>query len=256
MADVEIQVYIPERETEPVYGRKVRIGLLAIGTDLSVERDYGAMLSGDDVGLYCTRMFFGTPTTIETYPALADEIPVALERLVPTSDLDVVVFGCTSGATVIGTQKIEKLVHSVRPGVMCTNPATASLEALKTLGTKKIAVLAPYFKEVTANVVEFFTGNGFDVTAAACLEIEDDAGISRVRSDQYAAAIRQMDLTDADAVFISCTATTAIDAIEQLEKELGLPVVTSNQATVWHSLKLTGWKEEIPGYGQLLRTSW
>lgn len=255
MSAVDIQVYIPERETEPVYGRKARIGLLAIGTDLSVERDYNVLVP-DGVGLYCTRMYFGTPTTIETYPALADEIPIALERLVPTSELDVVVFGCTSGATVIGTEKIEQLIHSVRPSAKCTNPATASLEALKALGARKIAVLAPYFKEVTANVVEFFTGNGFDVTAAACLDIEDDAAISRVRSDQYVAAIRQMDLNDADAVFISCTATTAIDAIDQLEKELELPVVTSNQATVWHSLKLTGWKDEIPGYGQLLKRSW
>jgi maleate isomerase len=255
MAEVEIQTYIPEREAEPVYGRKARIGLLAIGTDLSVERDFSVMLP-DGVAVYCTRMHFGTPSTIETLAALADEIPVSLKRLVPTSDLDVVVFGCTSGSTVIGTQRVEELIHSVRPGVKCTNPATASLEALKKLGAKKIAVLAPYFKEVTADVVAFFSGNGFAVTAAACLEIEDDAGISRVRSDQYAAAIRQMDLTDADAVFISCTATTAIDVIDQLEKELGIPVVTSNQATVWHSLKQTGWKDEITGFGQLLRTSW
>ncbi len=256
MNDVEIQIYIPQREAEPVYGKKARIGLLAIGTDLAVERDYAAMLSGDDVGVYCTRMHFGTPSTLETLTALADEIPAALKRLVPTSDLDVVVFGCTSGSTVIGPQKVEQLIHSVRPGVKCTNPATASLEALKSLGARRIVVLAPYFKEVTADVVAFFNGNGFEVSAAACLNIEDDAGISRVRSDQYIAAVRQMDLSDADAVFISCTATTAVDAIEQLEKESGLPVVTSNQATVWHSLKLTGWKDEISGYGRLLRTFW
>ena len=45
---------------------------------------------------------------------------------------------------------------------------------------------------------------------------------------------------DADAYFISCTAIRAAEAIEPLERDLGKPVVTSNQAMVWHSLKPAG----------------
>ena len=42
---------------------------------------------------------------------------------------------------------------------------------------------------------------------------------------------------EADGIFLSCTNTTQIDVIALLEAELGKPVVNSNQATIWASLK-------------------
>lgn len=256
MKDLEIAQFDAKQEDSPVYGRKARVGLLALSTDLSIERDFGKMLPGDDVGLYTTRIHFAVPSTFETLSALADEIPGAVKLLIPTSKLDVVVFGCTSASTVIGTQRVETLVHSVRPGVKCTNPATAALEALRALHAKKIAVLAPYPKPITADVAGFMAENGFEITAAGCLGIDNDADIARVRSDQYIKATRHMCLNGAEALFISCTATTAIDAIASIEDEFSLPVVTANQATVWHSLKLVGWETPIAGHGRLLERIW
>ena len=57
---------------------------------------------------------------------------------------------------------------------------------------------------------------------------------------------------DNEAVFISCTNFRAIEMIERLELETGKPVVTSNQAAVWHALRRLGIKDKIPGYGRLL----
>ena len=58
--------------------------------------------------------------------------------------------------------------------------------------------------------------------------------------------------SDADLVFISCTALRASLVIEEIEKAIGKPVVSSNQALVWHTLKLVEYNKPINGFGTLM----
>ena len=60
---------------------------------------------------------------------------------------------------------------------------------------------------------------------------------------------------EADGLFISCTNLRTFEVIELLEKEIGKPVVTANQATFWRSLKLAKVNEKIKGYGRLMEKS-
>ena len=57
---------------------------------------------------------------------------------------DVVGYGCTSGATLIGEEKVDKLIRDIHPEVATTNPITATKAALSALGLKRIALLTPY----------------------------------------------------------------------------------------------------------------
>jgi maleate isomerase len=59
-------------------------------------------------------------------------------------------------------------------------------------------------------------------------------------------------VVESEAVFISCTDLNAIGLIDYLEADLGKPVITSNQATMWHMLRLIGVKDRIGGFGRLL----
>jgi maleate cis-trans isomerase len=43
------------------------------------------------------------------------------------------------------------------------------------------------------------------------------------------------------------------DVIEEIENDSGKPVVTSNQATAWHLMKMLGINDVVEGYGRLLR---
>ena len=56
----------------------------------------------------------------------------------------------------------------------------------------------------------------------------------------------------ADARVISCTAIESADVIEELERELGKPVLTSNQALAWHCQRSGGVQQPVPGFGALL----
>ena len=64
---------------------------------------------------------------------------------------------------------------------------------------------------------------------------------------------QKTDVKEAEAVVISCTNWQAVDAIEDIERDLRKPVVTANQTAFWHALRLAGIQESINGFGKLLR---
>jgi maleate isomerase len=246
---------LPRVLDEP-YGRIVRMGLLALSTDLAIERDLNRLIPNDDVALFSTRIYLETPNSDRTFFALQDEIVAATKLLIPDSRLDVVVFGCTTASTIIGPARIAELVAQARPGVKCTNPATGVTEALRALKARRVSVVTPYTKQMTGNVVRFLDNAGFALTSVRSLGCDTDTAIGSIPAKTYIEAALAGDYKDADAIFISCTATRALDIIEQLEREIGLPVVTSNQAVFWHAMKLAGWNKAIPGYGRLMSSTW
>ena len=58
---------------------------------------------------------------------------------------------------------------------------------------------------------------------------------------------------EADALLCSCTAWRSVEAAEEIERRTGKPVVTSNQASIWMTLRRLGHTEPIAGFGRLLR---
>jgi maleate isomerase len=71
-------------------------------------------------------------------------------------------------------------------------------------------------------------------------------------SQAYQSAMEAV-VPEADGIFITCTNFRCSDVIEEIENDSGIPVVTSNQATAWHLMKLLGINDVVEGYGQLLR---
>ena len=248
----QIRLFEPPAGLEEPYGAKARIGLISLSTDIAIERDFARMVPDDRLGLYTTRIRLDWPNTDETFLALADRIPDAASVLVPNIRLDAVVFGCTSASTLIGTERVESLVQSRRPGVKVTNPARAAVEALSALSAKRIVLVTPYTLQMTGNVVRFFEKNGIELVSATCTGFDTDENIGRVPAEAFIDATMSAERKGADAVFVSCTATKALNIIDELEKRVGLPVVTSNQAAFWHAARLAGWAEPIAGYGALM----
>ena len=60
-----------------------------------------------------------------------------------------------------------------------------------------------------------------------------------------------MDLGDADALFVSCTALPALSIIDKLEKKLKKTVLSSNQVLIWDTLQSIGKTQSINGFGKL-----
>jgi maleate isomerase len=165
----------------------------------------------------------------------------------------VTAYACTSGSFVGGLAGESALVAAMTeagaPAAVTTSGAL--LTALRHLDIKRIATATPYTADITAGLSSYLAEAGVDVVAAAGLGLTSD--IWTVPYDVTAKLVRDTDRPDADAVFISCTNLPTYDVIAPLESELGKPVLTANQVTMWSALTLAGRKAVGPGQQLLAR---
>jgi maleate isomerase len=132
------------------------------------------------------------------------------------------------------------------PAAVTTSGAVVS--ALRALGARRVAVATPYDEAITALLFAFLGGAGIAVTRADHLGL--DSAIWAVPREVTLGLVRRAWTDDCDAVFVSCTNLATYDAIPELEEELGVPVVSANQATMWAAVALAGLSAQ--GAGQRL----
>lgn len=234
---------------DPV-GPAGRIGLITLATDFNSEDDLRTILPGD-LRLFTTRIENANPVTVENLQAMAADLPRAAKTLLPGYGVDVAIFGCTSGTAVTGSDKIAELINQGMPGTKVTNPLLASELALRAINAQKIAILTPYLPAVTQSVANEFSDKGFEVTNVMGFGLDNDLDMTALPPKAILEAALKVDTQDADAVFISCTAIRSAEIIAEAERQLKKPVITSNQALVWHALNLIEYKKPITGFGTL-----
>lgn len=228
-----------------------RIGVISLATDFNIEADL-TRLFPSDVQFFTSRVKNVNPLTIDNLRTMAPGISDTAATLLPGTQLDAIIYACTSGTIAIGVDRITELVQQAQPGVPVTNPVTSALAALNRFHAKKISILTPYTETVNQEVTAFFTGQGYDVLSIAGFGFEDDTAMTYITPrDIEAAAIATCD-KNADLMFISCTALRASLVIENIEKALDIPVISSNQVLAWHCLQLLNYPKNITGYGCLL----
>jgi maleate isomerase len=138
---------------------------------------------------------------------------------------------------------VAAMVDAGAPAAVTTSGAL--LAALRHLDITRIATATPYTADLTAGLSGFLAEAGVQVVAASGLGLTSD--IWMVPYDVTAGLVRDTDIDDAQAVFISCTNLPTYDVIAALEAELGKPVLTANQVTLWSALNVIGRKAVGPG---------
>ncbi len=231
-----------------------RIGLLALATDYNSETDLRRILP-QGVDLFTNRVLNANPLTIENLRAMSGDVTRAAAGILPGLGVDVMIYGCTSGTAAIGGDELTRLIQIAQPGVACSNPIAAASAALKAFKATRISVLTPYSDAVNRAVQESIQAEGFDLLNIDGFGLDDDIVMTGLPPAAIAEAAAQICDPDADALFISCTAIRAASIVAAVEQKLGKPVVTSNQALVWHCLQLMGNQSQVSGYGQLFNLS-
>jgi maleate isomerase len=173
--------------------------------------------------------------------------------LLSTADVDVIIYGCTTGSLVGGVEWEEKLVRDLNEmtGIRTISTSIAVVEAIKELGEGFIGLATPYTPDLNRLEIEFFRSKGLKTASVEGLGLVRNVEIGRVRSESVEKMIRSVS-RNVDMVFVSCTNLPSINLIDGMERELNKPVVTSNQASLWAALQGFGIKS-IEGYGELLR---
>lgn len=236
-------------------GYRCRIGLIVLASDYTIEHEFRKMLDIPGVAVYESRIFNDAEINPETLAAMEGRIAESTRVILPGAHLDVVAYGCTSGAMVIGPRNVHARIHEARPGIACTSPMEAAAAALRSLGAKRVCLIAPYVDEINRSMREYILGLGFQVPVMGSWNLSNDADVARITSETTCkAAVELASGDDVDAVFVSCTSIRLAESVEALEAIIGKPVISSNIATAWHCLRLAGYDEEVAGFGRLLRT--
>jgi|UniRef100_UPI004049C34C maleate isomerase len=238
---------------EPKYINKAnpRVGLIALGSDFRIEKDFNNVFYGRDIDLYVNRIHCYNPLTNETLAKMADDITDVVSDILPDQKIDCVAYGCTSGTVAAGYDLIKTKVNLAKPEAKVTTPITAAVKALEALGIKKISIFTPYTKTINDLVVGYFEKENIIINSLTYFDIDSDLDIGKVDEDYLFEVLSKIDLSESDALFVSCTALPVLSIIDKLEKRLNKVVLSSNQTLIWDSLNSIGYKNNIEGFGKL-----
>tara|TARA_B110001452_G_scaffold234687_1_gene213118 strand:- start:829 stop:1572 length:744 start_codon:yes stop_codon:yes gene_type:complete len=228
-----------------------RIGLITLASDFRIEKDFNNVIHGKDVDLYCNRIHCYNPLTNETLKKMADDIPKVTEDILPDQKLDCVAYGCTSGTIAAGYSSIVKKVNLAKPNTKVTTPITSAINALKALKINKLSIFTPYTDEINQSVINYFKKENINILALSYFDIASDLDIGKVDPDYLFNVLVKNDLSNSDALFVSCTALPVLSVIKDLEKKTGKVVLSSNQTLIWDTLKQVDFKNKVEGYGEL-----
>ena len=229
-----------------------RVGLVILATDHTSEPDFRRMVAGDRIGVYVARIAYANPTTPDNLRRMQPRLSEGAGLILPGEDLDLVCYSCTSASVVMGDDAIEAAIREAKPGVTVVTPPLAARRGLDALGVRRIAVLTPYTVETSRPMAAYFADHGYDIARFTCLGLDDDREMARITPASIVAAAEAAMTDDAEGLFISCTALRAAGVVAEIERRIGKPVVSSNLATAWMTLRLCGDDRLRPEFGRLM----
>ena len=241
-----------------IYGWRARIGVITpmshrgvvilsefnqlkpVGTDMVVEHIFlpGAKLDE------------------ESLTAMNRDMVNAAKRL-KAEGADIILYGCTSGSFIKGPEYEQGLIHDMMDatgGLPSITMTGSVIEALRVLNMKRIVLVSPYPPQTEEALINFLKRNGLDVIAhKADVFYKSSHEIADAPPGFFYRLVKQAFVNGADGIFIGGGNVRTIEVIDILESDFGVPVVTSNLASIWRALRTAGVNQKIPGYGKLLR---
>ncbi|WP_367322850.1 aspartate/glutamate racemase family protein [Streptomyces sp. HUAS ZL42] len=166
---------------------------------------------------------------------------------------EAVVWACTSGSFVYGWEGAHEQVRTLAraAGMPASSTSFAFVHAVQEIGVGRVAVGATYPEDVALLFGDFLRAGGVSVSSVRSSGIVTAAEVGEWGEEQVFSLARSADAPDAEAVLLPDTALHTAAYIPALEKELGKPVLTANQVTVWEALRLTDRRVNEPGLGVL-----
>ena len=255
------------------WGWQARIGVFIVGNEAVPEAERWAM-APPNVSVHAARVTARAPwarwNADRSAVALEDDLARGCAQFA-TMQLSAVVVGHSSSSILGGWGWDEAVVaalsETLPPGVFVTTNGLDSLAALKASGiARPFLVLPPWFNDdIVAAALRYYADQG--VTLAGHLRYDpgrkwrdlppgelypQGMGFAQEIEPLYA-QIRAACPTTADGVFIAGTGFRCVGILEALERDLGRPVLSANQVSLWHCLRITGVRTPVAGYGGLLR---
>jgi maleate isomerase len=254
------------------WGSRARIGMFIVSSEAVPEAEWWAMLPAD-VSVHAARITAPTPWASwrddRSGVDLADDLARGLQQFAAMR-LSAVVIGHSSSSFIGGKgwdeAVLKKLSEKLPADVSVTTNGLDQLAALRAMEmARPFLVLPAWFNDNTVEAgLRYYKDHG--VALAGHLRYDPGPEWRDVPPEQmYPRGMgfgqeieplyRQIEEAcpdTADGVLIAGTGFRCVAILESLEKALQRPVISANQASLWHGLKLAGVGSDIKGYGRLL----
>ena len=241
-----------------------RVGLIVPSSNVTMETEIPAMLRARE-GVRPERFTFHSSrmrmksVTKEELEAMDDESDRCAVELSDAA-VDVMGYAClvaimTRGAGYHCTSQErlgKRTADEGRPTPVVTS-AGALVDALHLMGASKVALIAPYMRPLTEQVVGYIQDQGFAVTDYVALEIPDNLEVGAQDPHNLETIIDRLDHSEADVVILSaCVQMPSLAAVQAVEDRIGKPVISAAIATTYFMLKEMGLETVVPDAGALL----
>jgi maleate isomerase len=232
-------------------GWRLRLGVMLPSVNTVAEPQLTVMLP-PGVSLHFTRLKL-TGSSEQELLGMTERVEEAA-ALLADAEPQCILFHCTAVTTmspaIVQTLR-DRITRASGLPPMITSEALVA--AFRALGARRIVMITPYIHDVNVREAAFLQHHGVTVLREHGLGLPGGKEFATVEpSEWYRLAMAHRDPA-ADAYFLSCAQTRTAEVIEVLEHDLGRPVVTSNQAALWHCLRESGLHDCVPGFGRLLR---
>ncbi len=163
------------------------------------------------------------------------------------------VWACTSGSFVHGWDGAHEQARALAraAGMPASSTSFAFVHAAKEIGVRRVSVGATYPEDVARLFADFLGAAGIEVADVVSSGIVTAAEVGTWTEKEVLALARAADRPDAEAVLLPDTALHTAAHLPALEQELGKPVLTANQVTIWECLRLADRRVNAPELGTL-----
>lgn len=216
------------------------IGMIVLQTDETIEPEFKRYFAADPTTMFVTRIPSGLEVTPDSLSEMQKHLPAAADLLPKARRYSVVGYGCTSASSIIGSKEVERLVQTKCDVRTVTNPLRAAVAHAAHFGISKLALLSPYIEDVNIPLRSAFAENGLSTDVFGTFAEGEESKVVRIAQSSIIEAATQLGKDPhVEGVFLSCTNLRTIDAIPEIERQLGKPVLSSNRSLAWHIKHLT-----------------
>jgi maleate isomerase len=176
-------------------------------------------------------------------------------RLLADARMDAIGWSGTSSSW-LGFERDRQLCDRITAatGIPATTSVLALNEVLAAAGVRTLGLVTPYVPEVQERIVSNFRSIGVNCTAERHLGISVNFDFAEVEPATLARLAREVAEAAPDAITMLCTNLRSAQLVDQLERELAIPIFDSTATVVWKALKLIGADtRQVRGWGRLFR---
>jgi maleate isomerase len=242
-----------------------RVGLIVPSSNTTIETEVPALLREREREFPRERFSFHsarvrmqhvTPEELRAMNAQTERATTELTDMRPSvlaTACLVAIMAQGVGHHCVAQAEIESILEREHAPAPVVSSAGALVDALHALGARRIGIVAPYLKELTRLVADYIEDTGIEVGDAVSLEVSDNQAVAALDPEDLKTHWKRLDLRNCDALVLSaCVRMPSLPAIEEVERDSGLPTLSAATATTWAILRALNLEPVVPGAGALL----